>query len=759
MNSPRRFIAWQPVLTDHQAYTYLALAKQAEAPLTAYVLRMEDEARRAQGWRDTQVTSIDRQLIPAKSTLRYCYRQLLVHRNDVHFFGSAFESPLLMLCLLIASCLRIEFYLITEPYSPKSFGYFGDQQKFKGKLKAYLRPLMYWLYARVLLRKVAGVFAISRLALEQYRRAGIPKSKLFPFGYFIPQMKSTLTLQSTGALRIVFVGALIQRKGLDILIEAVRHLQHAGRDITLHIYGPGDFSAIAVNDPGISYRGLIPFGQSQEQLAAYDLLALPSRYDGWGVVVNEAICAGVPVVCSDQVGASVLTRTYGAGTTFLSGKSQALAHVLAEIQDNKDVLQEMRRATATAAAAIQPEVAAGYMLRVIAAQAGDKASVPSPWYAFERADKSQTERMSVRVHLTNVVGAGAGQLLLSLLPAMESNRDTSLEALYLPDKGPLKGYLPASRNTRRVTYRRSLPNAISRILECTIFGRRFDGTSPLLVLGDMPVSCHTLQIVFVQTSHLVQASKSNSFLGYFKFLIARQIFTLNQKYVSAFIVQTEFMRDALLSSYPELQGRVHIVAQPVPNWLLEHKVQRCAPSITNNNGLRLFYPAAYYPHKNHQMLAKIFDSRVWPIESLELTLESSNNPAPEIEWVKCIGFLSTEQMRKAYEEVDALLFLSLTESYGFPLIEAMFIGLPIICPNLAYARTLCGTEAIYFEANDIESMRQACIELKSRLLRGWKPDWSEQINGLPKDWESVASQMFDVIKQARAYEAVGCSTH
>jgi glycosyltransferase involved in cell wall biosynthesis len=373
-------------------------------------------------------------------------------------------------------------------------------------------------------------------------------------------------------------------------------------------------------------------------------------------------------------------------------------------------------------------------------------------------DMSQSGRTSVRVHLTNVVGAGASQLLLSLLPALESNQNTCVEELYLPDKGPLKGYLPSSRNTRCIIYRRRLPNAISRIMECTIFGGRFKGATPLLVLGDLPVRCEGQQIVFVQTTHLVHSSTSNSLSSNIKFWIARLIFALNQKYVAAFIVQTEFMRSALLTAYPVLQDRVHIVAQPVPTWLLENKIQRRCRTIAYDTGLKLFYPAAVYPHKNHQLLAQVSDSAEWPIESLQLTLESSSNPAPEIEWVKCTGFLSAEQMRKAYAEADALLFLSLTESYGFPLIESMFIGLPIICPNLAYARALCGAQAIYFEANDIQSLRQACIELKTRLLSGWKPDWSAQINSLPKDWDSVATQMLDVLRHAQAYKSVDHST-
>lgn len=372
---------------------------------------------------------------------------------------------------------------------------------------------------------------------------------------------------------------------------------------------------------------------------------------------------------------------------------------------------------------------------------------------------TQPECISIRVHLTNVVGAGASQLLLSLLPALEANQGAQVNAVYLPDKGPLQGHVPVNRDTRRIPYHRRLPNAISRILECTIFGGHFNGSTPLLVLGDLPVRCKALQVVFVHTTHLVHASTYNSLSSNIKFWIARLIFALNQKHVSAFIVQTEFMRSALLAAYPSLKGRVHIVGQPVPTWLLENQVQYHVRSIGKGSGLKLFYPAAAYPHKNHQMLAQVSSVAQWPVESLQLTLDPSANPAPDTGWIKCTGFLSEEQMHQAYAEADALLFLSLTESYGFPLIEAMFIGLPIICPNLPYARALCGDQAIYFEASDIQSLRNACSELKARLLRGWLPDWSTQTNSLPKDWDSVANQMLDVVRHVQARKVPDLSTH
>lgn len=380
MKVARQFLVWHPVLTDHQAYTYEALAKQAAIPLSAYVQQMEDETRRTQGWRDLQVTSIKRQLIPVGTSAWFCCRQLMAHRHDIHFFGSAFESPLLMLCLLIASLLDIEFYLISEPYSPKSLGYFSDQQKLKVRIKTSLRPMLYWLYTRILLRKAAGIFAISRLALEQYQQAGIPIPKLLPFGYFIPQTISPKASQASEVLRLVFVGSLIRRKGLDILIDAVERLIRIGNLITLDVFGPGDPGAFAMEGHHINYCGVIPFGQTQEIISNYDLMVLPSRYDGWGVVVNEALCSGVPVICSDQVGAGVLVDRFGAGACFPDGDIQALVQLLSQIQNDRSRLNQMRQASITAIAAIQPEVAAAYMRKVINTPAPDEASVTSPWY-------------------------------------------------------------------------------------------------------------------------------------------------------------------------------------------------------------------------------------------------------------------------------------------------------------------------------------------------------------------------------------------
>lgn len=353
-------------------------------------------------------------------------------------------------------------------------------------------------------------------------------------------------------------------------------------------------------------------------------------------------------------------------------------------------------------------------------------------------------RFKLRLHLTNVTGTGATQLLLSLLPAIESEASVLVERVELPSKGKLSGYRSLGVHTVCQVYSRSLPNFLSRILECTLFASKFDGDTPLLVLGDMPLRCRGRQTVFVQTPHLI-GGKAKWRIRYLKYVLARALFRLNLSYVRSFIVQTDVMRLELERSYPAATGRVYVIPQPVPAWLLKSGLNRQGRHIgRENKSLSLIYPAADYPHKNHALLSRIDQDVEWPVESLLITLTGKLNPSPQLAWVNCSGLQSSDQMIEAYSKVDALLFLSKEESYGFPLVEAMFVGLPIICPDRPYAHILCGKQAIYFDPDSPNSLLHAVTNLKKKLDEGWWPDWQEQLKDIPKDWQTVARKMIEV---------------
>lgn len=358
---------------------------------------------------------------------------------------------------------------------------------------------------------------------------------------------------------------------------------------------------------------------------------------------------------------------------------------------------------------------------------------------------TKSSKKSIRIHLTNVTGAGASQLLESLLPALVESEKAHVTQIYLPETGLLSTFSSVTKNITIKQYRRFLPKVISRFLECTLFAYKFNESTPILVLGDLPLRVKTRQTLFVQNSHLIAPKSFTWHSSGWKYSISRFIFRLNMSRVSAFVVQTDVMKSALIASYPSIEDRVRIVPQPPPRWLLNCKIQERNRNAKYHN-LRLIYPAAEYPHKNHFLLSRIdgAESQLWPVEELLLTIKAGANPAPSIDWVHCAGYLSPSEMIHAYESADGILFLSKAESFGFPLVEAMFLGLPVICPNLPYAKTLCGDQAIYFDPDSVESLRAALIKLNELLSNNWKPDWSERLKGIPKTWESVASKFLDI---------------
>ena len=385
MSKRKIFITWQPVLTDHQAYTYEALAEESRCKLLAHVISYEDKFRQSQGWLDTVVTSVERRLIPKNRFLRYCYKQLRDNRNEIHIFASPFQNFQLILCIFMAKCLRIDFYIISEPHSPGVEGYLKDTSIWIGLFKSILRPWLYRFYVFILGNCLTGVFAISKLAEEQYQQAGVNPSKIFPFGYFVPYngfssyQSKMIPENKTIKLRMVFIASLIRRKGIDLLIDAIQSLSNEGFHVSLDIYGPGDQTLIATTSKNILYKGVVPFGQAQQVIADYDLLVLPSRFDGWGVVVNESICAGVPVVTSDKVGAGVTVESMGGGLCFQSGNIDALKNLLSELINKPELLLAMRQKTKRVADLLQPKVAGHYMFEVISKKNQAKKLVKNPW--------------------------------------------------------------------------------------------------------------------------------------------------------------------------------------------------------------------------------------------------------------------------------------------------------------------------------------------------------------------------------------------
>ncbi|MEZ5224278.1 MAG: glycosyltransferase family 4 protein [Ilumatobacteraceae bacterium] len=104
---------------------------------------------------------------------------------------------------------------------------------------------------------------------------------------------------------LLFCGRLVPEKGLDVLLEAyARYRSTHPSPWGLTVAGTGPLLAQVQARPDIDHVGFVEPTDVPALMARHRALVLPSRFEPWGVVVHEAVCAGLPLVLSDRVGAA-----------------------------------------------------------------------------------------------------------------------------------------------------------------------------------------------------------------------------------------------------------------------------------------------------------------------------------------------------------------------------------------------------------------------------------------------------------------------
>lgn len=208
------------------------------------------------------------------------------------------------------------------------------------------RIILSWLF-----RRVDHFLAIGSANRDYYRHYGVPDSRITLMPYAVDNaffrdrcaaarpgreaLRRKLGLPA-GAPVILFAGKFIWEKSLDVLLQAMGRLRD-GPSPRPHLLLAGDgllrgeLEALAASQaPG--HVHFLGFQNQSAMPGLYDLcdvMVLPSVFDQWGLVVNEAMCAGKPVVVSDHVGASRdLVRPGENGTVFPAGDAVTLAAAL-----------------------------------------------------------------------------------------------------------------------------------------------------------------------------------------------------------------------------------------------------------------------------------------------------------------------------------------------------------------------------------------------------------------------------------------------
>src|SRR5205085_4105776 len=153
---------------------------------------------------------------------------------------------------------------------------------------------------------------------------------------------------------VLFAGRLETEKGVEVLLEAWRRA--AIGDGVLELAGDGSLRARVPNA-----LGPLPPEELRARYAAADVVVVPSIptatfREPWGLVVNEAMLQGTPVIASDAVGAVAggLVRDGRNGLTVPQGDPDALAARLRAMADNEELRKRLGAAAREDVAAYTP---------------------------------------------------------------------------------------------------------------------------------------------------------------------------------------------------------------------------------------------------------------------------------------------------------------------------------------------------------------------------------------------------------------------
>lgn len=184
--------------------------------------------------------------------------------------------------------------------------------------KNFLKDLI----KRFLFRKAAACFSSGRSATEYFKYYGVSEDKIFEHKFTSLTKDDILTaptddeekkrmrteLKLPEKKTVITVGQFIFRKGFDILIKAWEDI---GDNALLLIIGGGEEKAgyeEYIKSHNIKGIKLIDFMQKQELYRYYsasDIFVLPTREDVWGLVVNEAMAFGLPIITTDKCNAGL----------------------------------------------------------------------------------------------------------------------------------------------------------------------------------------------------------------------------------------------------------------------------------------------------------------------------------------------------------------------------------------------------------------------------------------------------------------------
>lgn len=157
-----------------------------------------------------------------------------------------------------------------------------------------------------------------------------------------------------GPLRALFVGGLSQRKGLSYVFEA---LDEVDRDVRLTVVGRrvGASRALdaALDRANVRWLPSLSHGDVLREMRRHDVLLFPSLFEGFGLVLTEALAQGLPVIATPHTAAPDVIRDGEEGWIVPIRSARSIAEKMSLLAERPDLLLTMKYAALSRASELE----------------------------------------------------------------------------------------------------------------------------------------------------------------------------------------------------------------------------------------------------------------------------------------------------------------------------------------------------------------------------------------------------------------------
>jgi glycosyltransferase involved in cell wall biosynthesis len=233
----------------------------------------------------------------------------------------------------------------------------------RSTLKSLLRRLVIGTYYR----RLDGVLAVGSANRRFYQAIGVPDSRIFDMPYAVDNRRFMTEARLADSERqelragfgvyderpiVLYAAKFERRKHPGDLLHAAALLHHGGIVFHIVMAGSGEMEtelrdlAQRLDLTNIHFAGFVNQAALPRVYAACDIFVLPSEDEPWGLAINEAMCAGLPIVASAEIGC-VPDLVYDGrnGRTFSAGKVQGLADAIRPLLINPELCLRMGKAS------------------------------------------------------------------------------------------------------------------------------------------------------------------------------------------------------------------------------------------------------------------------------------------------------------------------------------------------------------------------------------------------------------------------------